>query len=236
MADQRPRSGVGGHRVLPADLAVQDHGEDHAEDQQDGDGKGDSDHDLHVILHPGDDPLGAGRGVDFAGVAVCVGGVTAAGVGNLLPVSGSLQNTTTLHLPLQLLQVVSHALWLIRQRRELFHAFLHPALHLLLTHGSQDAGRQQEDEDDEEGDEEQQQHAAVLFDGSTAAQEAEHHDDHADGDHQVDARKRFIRDLVSILADFQVDGDAEDDAATDPEKKVEEEEKVLDAFIHSHGF
>lgn len=45
------------------------------------------------------------------------------------------------------------------------------------------------------GDPHQQQHAAVLSDGSTAAQEAEHHDDHADGDHQVDARKRLVRDL-----------------------------------------
>lgn len=42
----------------------------------------------------------------------------------------------------------------------------------------------------------QQQHAAVLSDGSTAAQEAQHHDDDPDGDHQVDARKRLICDLV----------------------------------------
>lgn len=126
-------------------------------------------------------------------------------------------------------------MWLLRQRGELIQTLCDPVLHLLLLNSSQDSRRQQEDEDDEEADEEQQQHAAVLSDGSTAAQEAEHHDDHADGDHQVDPGKRFIGDLISILADFQVDGDAQDDATTDPEQKVEEEEQEFDAFIHSHG-
>lgn len=41
----------------------------------------------------------------------------------------------------------------------------------------------------------QQQHAAVFLDGATAAQEAQHHDDHADGDHQVHARDRLTGQL-----------------------------------------
>lgn len=41
----------------------------------------------------------------------------------------------------------------------------------------------------------QQQHAAVLLDGAAAAQEAQHHDDHADGDHQVDAWDRLTGEL-----------------------------------------
>lgn len=41
----------------------------------------------------------------------------------------------------------------------------------------------------------QQQHAAVFLDGAAAAQEAQHHDDHADGDHQVHARDRLIGQL-----------------------------------------
>lgn len=41
----------------------------------------------------------------------------------------------------------------------------------------------------------QQQHAAVLLDGAATAQEAQHHDDHANGDHQVHARNRLIGQL-----------------------------------------
>lgn len=184
--------------VLPSNLAVENHGQDHPENQQDGDGEGDSQHHLHVFLHQRDDLGGAGRGVGGGGGAGRLGGVAAARVGNFSPVRRSVYEAAALELRLQLLQVVPHGLWLWGQRCELGESLLHPLLHPLLLHGSQDAERQQEDEDEEEADEEYEQHEAVLPDGSTAAQEAEHHDDHPDGDHQVDARNRFIGDLEGV--------------------------------------
>lgn len=78
-------SGCGGGGILPADLTVENHGEDHAKNQQDGDGKGDSQNHLQVVLHPLDDFFRAGRSVDFVGAAVGLGGVTAAGIRNRLP-------------------------------------------------------------------------------------------------------------------------------------------------------
>lgn len=216
-------SGSGDGGLLSANLTVENHGEDHAENHQDGDGEGNSQHHLHVFLQQIGDLGSAGRAVDAVWTCwLC--GIAVTGAGNLAtPVWWPIQYTTTLQLLLHALQICFHFRWLIWKWEQLFEIALHPFIHLIWFYGSQDARCQQEDEDDEDADEEHQQHAAVLSDGSAAAQEAEHHDDRSDGDHQVDASNSVIGDHAYFVANSQVDGDGEDDAATEPEQKVEEE-------------
>lgn len=112
-------------------------------------------------------------------------------------------------------------------------ALRHIIIQLLFIHEEQDSQGHLSKEDNQQQDKERHKQALILLDGAHTTQECNHHDNGAHDDKHIAQCEG--EEQPEVVVDQEIDPKAQNAAATEPKKQVEEKQNVLQQLQATHA-